>query len=181
MGKMSTNQIRQILSALVRCLDYVHANGYYHGSIRPENILFNAEGQIKLIGFRCQYLLPNYRQLMAIEKEYAYEFSSEHYLKIVNYLPPEVITDNDKSNNVNNSNKSPIDKKDVKLYKINLAAIDVWSCGVLLYQLYTGNLPFADHSLARVLKNIKVRNVDKVMEIKEKLNAKFFCFHCPLW
>lgn len=50
-SRLSEQESKQIMRALIRCLAYCHMNGYAHRDLKPENILFDSEHKIKLIDF----------------------------------------------------------------------------------------------------------------------------------
>ena len=39
-------------------------------------------------------------------------------------------------------------------HKLNSTGVDVWACGVILYFMVTGNLPFDGSSTAQIMENV---------------------------
>lgn len=122
---------RKVVIDLVKCLDYIHEQGFAHRDIRPENILFDIHNRVKLIGFGLAQIRTDITNsdMGSIKTQY---MSPE-------FVAPELLTGK----------------------KIFSPVIDVWSCGVILYYLLTGTLPFIDSCLARLIKKIEVRSYSK--------------------
>ena len=50
-GKISEKQAEILLEPVINALAYIHSIGIVHCDISPDNLIFNKEGQLKLIGF----------------------------------------------------------------------------------------------------------------------------------
>lgn len=128
-GRLPECDARNILTDLMKCLEYIHERGFAHRDIRPENVLFDFQNRVKLIGFRFAQIHSDGcstggAEVGSIKTQY---MNPE-------YVPPELL--------MGKKAYSPV--------------IDVWSCGVLLHYMLTGTLPFQDNCLARLIKKIEV-------------------------
>ncbi|KAG9149146.1 hypothetical protein Leryth_003146 [Lithospermum erythrorhizon] len=117
-GKLSEAEGRRLFQQLIDGISYCHNRGVVHRDLKLENVLVDAEGNIRITDFGLS-ALPHH-------------FGDDGLLHTTcgspNYVAPEIL-----------SNRG-----------YNGATSDIWSCGVILYVILTGYLPF-DHSNLAVL------------------------------
>lgn len=96
---------------LCRILSHAHERGVVHRDLKPDNVLFDAHGNLKLIDFGLASLAdgdPRYQLTQAAMT-----------MGTADYMPPEQRTD-----------ARSVDARG-----------DVWSLGIMLYELMAGTLP----------------------------------------
>ena len=122
------NIIRFYTAEVICALEYLHINGYIHKDIKPENIMIDKNGHIKLTDFdlSCKTnvsvnIINNTLQY----KENTFYDDNEKYITNIcgtfEYMPPEIIA-GDKYN----------------------SKVDLWMFGILLYELKYKKTPFLD-------------------------------------
>jgi serine/threonine protein kinase len=122
-------------------LEYLHSKDIIHRDLKPENIIISNDGHFKLTDFGISEVgLLNNKSDIDLERK----FSSEEYsvdphkiLGTENYLAPEVI-------------------KEEHITK----EVDYWALGVLIYELFTGKMPFGADSTSKIFNNILNVNID---------------------
>ena len=117
-GGMPREQVERYATQICDALAHAHQHGTLHGDLKGSNIMVTPEGNIKLLDFGLGRRIPH---LGAVEV-------SKTSLPLAQvgatagtlpYVAPEVLRGNPTS-----------------------VQSDVWSLGVLLYQMVTGDLPF---------------------------------------
>ena len=106
-----------VFSELCRVLAHAHERGVVHRDLKPDNVLFDAQGHLKLIDFGLATLIngdPRYQLTQTAMT-----------MGTVDYMPPEQRTDARKVD----------------------ARGDVWSLGIILYELLAGALPVGHFKL----------------------------------
>lgn len=113
----SEDRSRFYAAELLLALEFIHSKGIIYRDIKPENILLDAQGHIKLADFGLA------KELIKVQKkegegEDSYKgtgtFCGTH-----EYLAPEIIM-----------------KKEYGM------PADIWAFGILLYEMLTGNTPW---------------------------------------
>lgn len=121
-GRLKEAEARRYFQQLINALDYCHSRGVYHRNLKPENLLLDANGNLKISEFGLSALPQHIREDGLLHTTCG----------TPNYVAPEVIND--------------------KGYDGAMA--DLWSCGVTLYVLLAGCLPFDEENLITLYKKI---------------------------
>ncbi|EOA27061.1 hypothetical protein CARUB_v10023156mg [Capsella rubella] len=121
-GKLPEDLARKYFQQLISAVDFCHSRGVFHRDIKPENLLLDGEGDLKVSDFGLS-------ALMMPEGLGGRRGSSDDLLHTrcgtPAYVAPEVLR-----------NKG-----------YDGATADIWSCGIVLYALLAGFLPFIDENV----------------------------------
>lgn len=138
-GHLTTKEALAIVPQLCDALQYAHDEGIVHRDIKPENILLDKKGRVKIADFGLAKLIqPNAEELRLT--------GSKQILGTLNYMAPEQI-----------EGRSNIDHR-----------ADIYSMGVVLYELLTGELPLGRFAAPSEKNNLDVRLDDVVLRTLEK-------------
>eukprot|EP00252_Welwitschia_mirabilis_P017578 TRINITY_DN3892_c0_g1_i12.p1 TRINITY_DN3892_c0_g1~~TRINITY_DN3892_c0_g1_i12.p1 ORF type:complete len:222 (-),score=32.08 TRINITY_DN3892_c0_g1_i12:1312-1977(-) len=118
--KLSEGEARKYFHQLINAVDYCHSRNVYHRDLKPQNLLLDQNGNLKITDFGLSVL----RQTDAILSTSCGS---------PDYAAPEVILGQN----------------------YNGAAADVWSCGIILYEMLAGYSPFVGTSLANQYQKVK--------------------------
>lgn len=123
--KLKESVARRYFQQLVSALSFCHQNGVAHRDVKPQNLLLDAEGNLKVSDFGLAALPEQLRNGLL-----------QTSCGTPAYTAPEVF------------GRRGYDG----------SKADAWSCGVILYVLLSGALPFDDSNLATMYKKIHRRD-----------------------
>jgi serine/threonine protein kinase len=127
--RLETKEVVEIALQVTEALAAAHAKGVVHRDIKPGNIFVGTDGLVKVLDFGLarRFMLPETGQLISIEGSTI----PGRPLGTANYMAPERIL------------QMPLDPR-----------CDLFSLGVVIYEMATGRLPFAAASPADIVTNV---------------------------
>ena len=132
-GRFNEKASKFYMAQLVIILEYLHSNNIIYRDLKPENILLSLDGYLNLIDFgSCTSYSNN------LNNFYSFDINKVK-LGTPQYMSPELIKDN-------------------KLSFKN----DIWSLGIIFYQLLVGVCPFDSNITEEIYKEIceNYKNID---------------------
>jgi len=136
---LQMDTVIDIASQIASGLAAAHAKGIVHRDIKPQNILVDKEGRVKILDFG----LAKLKGISSLTKE-------SSTLGTVHYMSPEQTM----GKNVDHRT-------------------DIWSLGVLLYEMLTGKLPFKGDYEQAVIYSILNEEPKKATEILKDIPPEF--------
>ncbi|MBQ6564137.1 MAG: Stk1 family PASTA domain-containing Ser/Thr kinase [Clostridia bacterium] len=140
-GRLSSKSATQITIRILSALQHAHENGIIHRDIKPQNILVNTEGHVKVADFGIARIANS-----------ATLTKGDVVMGSVHYFSPE------------QASGQPAD-----------ARSDIYSVGVVLYEMLTGKVPFdGDNQVAIAMQHIHNRPTpieQLAPEVPASLNA----------
>src|SRR5204862_3156492 len=127
---LSVAEILDIGIQIADALDQAHEKGITHRDIKASNIMITPRGQVKVLDFGLAKVTPVTTPDQASDSELATRVKTSPgvVMGTVNYMSPEQA-----------SGKS-VD-----------ARTDIWSVGVVLYEMLTGRVPFEGKTASHVI------------------------------
>uniref|UniRef100_A0A0N4U1E5 non-specific serine/threonine protein kinase n=1 Tax=Dracunculus medinensis TaxID=318479 RepID=A0A0N4U1E5_DRAME len=140
--KLPLFQAHSFFTQLIDGLNYLHAHGVIHKDIKPGNLLLTLDGVLKISDFGVAELLDVYR--------------SDDWCKIIQgtpkFQPPEIVSGNE---------------NDISFYSGK--KVDIWACGVTLYNLISGEYPFEGDVIMHLFDNI----ANQPLQMPKNTNVPF--------
>lgn len=132
-GPLKLSVALDVALQLASALSKAHQHGIIHRDIKPENIMLDAEGNVKLLDFGLAKPTPFTDQTEESTTQTAYT-SAGVILGTIAYMSPE------------QARGVPAD-----------ARTDIWSLGVVVYEMLAGRVPFSGPTRSDVLATILQR------------------------
>ncbi|GLC40178.1 hypothetical protein PLESTB_000259600 [Pleodorina starrii] len=134
-GRLSEEEAaRVVMRPLLSALAFLHSQHFIHRDVKLENLLLDASSCLQLADFG-----------LAIDQKFE---QANTRLGTFGYFAPEVLDCPLK--------KGPFDMKDTSVPGYD-SRVDVWSAGVVGYEVLTGRAPFSASSPAKIIQAIRSR------------------------
>ena len=120
-SRLSLKQALDVAAQVAWALEAAHAAGIVHRDIKPENIMLRPDGYVKVLDFGIAKLnaYPPIRDVRPVPTVNRSQTAPGTLMGTVKYMSPEQLRE------------LPIDPRS-----------DIWSLGVVLHEMVTGNAPF---------------------------------------
>lgn len=125
-GHLSEQRASQVMRDIIKGVDYLHGMGIVHCDVKPENILCKSK-QWPLQVKLCDFGLANYFDRNDAQSKITAMIGTP------GYVAPEVVK------------REPYGPP-----------VDMWACGVVLYVMLSGRMPFYGHSDVQCLRRTAV-------------------------
>lgn len=137
---------------IVRALEEAHSKGITHRDIKPENVIVTADAEVKVLDFGLAKLnsIPHPSELVP-DSQLVTEVKTNPgvVMGTVNYMSPEQAMGRD------------VDHRS-----------DLFSVGVVLYEMATGRLPFAGSSLTETIDRIAHKQPEAIARFNYNVPAE---------
>ncbi|KAJ8466715.1 hypothetical protein OPV22_029267 [Ensete ventricosum] len=124
-GRLSDDLTHRLFHQLLSAVAYSHSRGVFHRDLKPENLLLDDTGDLKVSDF-------GFSAVSSFSEEYLLHTQCGTPA----YVAPEIL----------------LSRKGTTGY--DGAKADIWSCGVILFVLNAGYLPFNDRNLMSLYRKI---------------------------
>ncbi len=147
-----TEELLDLAAGIADALDATHAKGIIHRDIKPANIFLTTRGTAKLLDFGLAKRLPEWRSSASEMPTVAGEWLTDASLTVgtVAYMSPEQVRG------------EALD-----------ARTDLFSLGVVLYEMATGAVPFRGTTSGAVLGEILTKEPAAPTRLNRELTADF--------
>ena len=152
--------IQKIIQQIAPAIEYMHSNNIIHRDIKLENILINFDNYPNIL--KSGKLPPKLKfEDMSLNKSFTLKISDLGYAKdYVNDIEGSTLMGNPKYISPDILEQ----KGDIKKYN---TSTDLWSLGVITYELLTGTTLFIGNTPDEIIQNIK----NKIYNIPKKLRT----------
>src|SRR5467141_2495661 len=132
-GRMDVGEAVDVAIQVASALVAAHETGIVHRDVKPENIMLRPDGYVKVLDFGIAKLAEQEVPATMAEEEalLLVETNLGSILGTVRYMSPE------------QARGAPVDK-----------GTDIWSLGVVLYEMVTGHAPFAGDTPGETMSSI---------------------------
>ena len=146
-GDLSLGEVLEIADQLLGGLTAAHAAGIIHRDIKPENVMQRNDGVVKILDFGIAKLLEQLPSEASSASEMRTETEVGLMLGTIGYMSPEQVRG------------LPVDER-----------TDVWSCGVVLFEMLTGQRPFNGKTSVDTIVAMLERQPEPLFGIAEPAN-----------
>ena len=135
-GELELGAVLEVSIQVATALAAAHEKGIVHRDIKPENVMIRSDGYVKVLDFGIAKLTEDFQEPVSTEAPTRPKIETAEGIVIgtASYMSPE----------------------QARGVKVDARA-DVWSCGVMLYEMLTGQTPFIGGSAAEVVARILER------------------------
>jgi serine/threonine protein kinase len=135
-NKLVLNGVLEIVIQVASAIAAAHEKGIIHRDIKPENVMVRRDGYVKVLDFGIAKLTEQFAGPVSTEALTRMKFETAEGLVIgtASHMSPE------------QARGARVDER-----------TDIWSCGVLLYEMLTGQQPFAGGTPAEIIARILER------------------------